>query len=528
MSLNQNENGVVAEIARARSNRRRYAVQDWKRGASVVAALLAIVGGSGCGAADAETTTVAPELAAVERRTLDIVAEAAGQIEPIRVVEVKSKASGEILDLPVETGDVVRRGDLLAQVDPRDVRNAWEQAKADMAVADARLQTSIAQKQRTEELRRANVVTEQELESAALDEANSRAQQVKAKTNLELAEERLKDVTITAPIDGVVIERAVEVGTIIASASQNVSGGTTLMKMADLAVMQVRALIDETDLGRIHAGQEVQVSVEAYPERRFRGDVLKIEPQAVVDQNVTMFPVLVQLDNSEGLLKPGMNSDVQIQIARREDAIVVPNAAIVGTRDAVAAGEIFGIDEETIRAAMRPPGAAQAGNGGATPAGAQSDDCAALTEKVRGGGGFNSLTEAEREKLRACMPQQQNQGGNAGEAGSGGAQRSFGQAAGRGGRGNRGAQQIRTGVVFVQTATGVEPRGVTLGLNDWEYTEVLRGVEPGDQVVIVSVARLQQAQQEFIDRMRERAGGGVIPGGTSTSTSGRGTGGPGR
>jgi len=508
------------------------------RNGTLVAVFLAAIAGAGCGASEAETASVAPELAAVERRTLDIIAEAAGQIEPIRVVEVKSKASGEILSLPVETGDFVKRGALLAHIDPRDVRNAYEQAQADLAVADARLKTSIAQKSRIEELRRANVVTEQELESAELDEANSRAQQVKARTNLLLAEERLKDVTITAPIDGVIIERAVEVGTIIASASQNVSGGTTLMKMADLAVMQARALIDETDLGRIRPGQEVQVSVEAYPERRFRGEVMKIEPQAVVDQNVTMFPVLVRLDNSEGLLKPGMNSDVQIQIARREDAVVVPNAAIVGTRDAVAAGEIFNISEDEIRAAMLPPGAAQAGNG-ATPGagGTQSAECAALMEKMQSGGGFNALSEAEREQLRGCMPQgaagAQGETGaaGAGRTGFAGAQRGQGQGqGGRGGRaGNRGGSspQIRTGVVFVQTAAGkAEPRSVTLGLNDWEYTEVLRGVEPGEQVIIVSVARLQQAQQEFLDRMRERAGGGVIPGG-GTTTGGRAPGGPG-
>ncbi len=502
----------------------------WIHTALRTAALTAVVLTVGCAASEAETASATPELAPVERRTLDILAEAAGQIEPIRVVEVKSKASGEILSLPVETGDAVQRGALLAQIDPRDVRNGYEQAQADLAVADARLQTSTAQKKRIEELRAANVVTEQELESAALDEANSRAQQVKAKTNLELAEERLKDVTIRAPIAGVIIERAVEVGTIIASASQNVSGGTTLMKMADLAVMQARALIDETDLGRIRAGQEVQVTVEAYPERRFRGEVMKIEPQAVVDQNVTMFPVLVRLDNSEGLLKPGMNSDVQIQIARREDAVVVPNAAIVGTRDAVAAGAIFNIDEEAILAAMRPPGQQQAGTGATAPAdSAQAAECAALMQKMQSGGGFNALSEAEREKLTAYRPQGgQMAGGQTGRTGGGqataGGQR--GTAGGRGGaagsRGrSNGGSQIRTGIVFVQTPTGAEPRGVTLGLNDWEYTEVLRGVEPGEQVIIVSVARLQQAQQEFLDRMRERAGGGVIPGGGSTGGRGR-------
>src|SRR5690606_11892304 len=122
-------------------------------------------------------------------------------------------------------------------------------------------------------------------------------------------------------------------------------GGTPLMLMADLAQMQVRTLVDETDIGRIRPGQGARVLVEAYPGRVFAGEVLKIEPQAVVDQNVTMFPVLVLLDNRDRLLNPGMNAEVQVEIARREDVVTVPNAAIVGPRDLVAAGAVLGLSE---------------------------------------------------------------------------------------------------------------------------------------------------------------------------------------
>jgi HlyD family secretion protein len=335
-----------------------------------------VLAGWGCSKGEAEAPPPANEFAIVERRNLDVKAEASGTIEPIRVVEVKSKASGEILRLPVETGDVVARGDLLATVDPRDVSNAYNQAKADLDVAEARVANSEAMLKRTDELRKANVATEQELEQAQLDIANQRAQLVKAQTNLQLAEERLKDVTIRAPIAGVVIERPVEVGTIIASASQNVSGGTTLMKMADLTQMQVRALIDETDLGKIRAGMSVQVSVEAYPDRKFQGTVLKIEPQAVIDQNVTMFPVLVELDNQAGLLKVGMNADVEIQISSRENVIVVPNSAVVTTRDAPTAGAVLGLTEDQVRTALQPvqPPAnpEQAGPQQGSPAAAQA------------------------------------------------------------------------------------------------------------------------------------------------------------
>lgn len=486
---------------------------------------------SACSSGQAEEAIPANEIEPVERRNLNIVAEASGQIEPIRVVEVKSKASGEILNLPVETGDVVERGALLAEVDPRDVQTSYEQALADRDVAQARLDNSRAQLKRVQELHAANIATDQELESAQLDEANSRASLIRAESSLLLAEERKNDVTIRAPISGMVIERPVEIGTIIASASQNVSGGTILMKMADLATMQVRALIDETDLGRINQGLDVVVRVEAYPERSFNGSVLKIEPQAVIEQNVTMFPVLVQLDNSSGLLKVGMNADIEIQIASRENVVVVPNSAVVATRDAAAAGLVLGISEEKVRAAMRPPTEATATAGEATGEG-MSAECTQLTSKMRDGG-IQGLSEEERTRLRDCGAGQQMAqnapaaGGQNAQSGRQGRQgRGSGQRGGIGGPRGGGSQpgQQRTGIVFVTDgADGFEPRFVTLGVNDWEFTEVIRGVEEGDQVVIISVARLQQSQQDFLDRMRERAGGnGPIPGGGSPPRGGRG------
>src|SRR5919108_456798 len=203
----------------------------------------------------------------------------------------------------------------------RDVRNALAQAEADLEVARARLLTAEAQKKRSTELRAANVITEQEFESAAFEEANARAQFVKARTNLELAQERMSDVTIRAPIDGVIIRKDVEEGQIIQSASQNISGGTTVLLMADLSQMQVRALVNETDLGKIQPGMTARVAVEAFPGRTFEGTVLKIEPQAVVEQNVTMFPVLVQLENRDGALKPGMNAEVIVEVARRDNVV---------------------------------------------------------------------------------------------------------------------------------------------------------------------------------------------------------------
>ena len=470
-----------------------------RRATAVVVALSALAFAACNDTAASESETGAPELAPVTRGDLTVTAEAAGQVEPIRVVEVKSKASGEITEILVETGDVVEAGKLLVRIDPRDVRNAFDQADADLEVARARLATAEAQRQRAAELREASVVTEQEYETAALDEANARAQFIKAQTNLQLARERLNDVTIRAPIAGTVIAETIEIGQIIASASQNISGGTTLLTMADLQEMQVRALVDETDLGRIQPGLNVRVKVEAFPDRTFEGQVLKIEPQAVVDQNVTMFPVLVRLDNREGLLKPGMNADVEVRIADRRGVLLVPNSAIVSPRDMIAAAEVLGLDPEALRQQMRP-----ASSGDAAPADAATpdddgaartelaaDECRGLLEKMRAGGGPQALTDAERAQLRACRGQ-------------------IGGELALTGRGSGG--DVRPGIVFVSVEGRIEPRRVMLGVNDWDNTEVVSGIEEGTQVILMSVARLQQQQAEFQERIRERTSG-PFPGG---------------
>ena len=442
----------------------------------------------------------APEVAVVERRDLEIQAEAAGLVEPLRVVEVKSKASGEILRMHVETGDEVAEGALLAEIDPRDVRNALAQAEADLEVAHARLVTAEAQRARTEELRRANVVTKQEYETAALEEANARAQLVKARTNLELARERMGDVTIQAPIAGTIIQKSVEEGQIIASASSNVSGGTTLLLMADLAEMQVRALVDETDIGRIAPGQPARVTAESYPGRPFAGEVLKIEPQAVVEQNVTMFPVLVRLDNPEGLLKPGMNAEVEIEIARRQGVVAVPNSAIVSPREALAAGKLLDLEESAVRAALGPMrgGSPSLGAGGGPGGGTVGEGAG---EAARRPGRRDDAPDVAVQGATGSRPAPPGAAGGPGRdlrAGGSFEEPSSGRLSETGDR--------RPGVVFVAVAAGLEPRMISLGLNDWDFTEVLGGLEPGERVILMSVATLQQQQEEFNQRIRQRTG----------------------
>ena len=451
-----------------------------------------------------------PDTARVERRDLDISADASGEIQPLRVVEVKSRVSGELQKIGVETGQELKEGDLIALVDPRDVRNALDQARADQALASARVANTSAQRRRAENLAKECVLSSQDLEAAQLQETDAKAQLVKAKTNLELAQEKMGDVDIRAPIAGMVIEKTVEQGQIIASASGNVSGGTTLVKMADLSTVQARALVDETDIGRVQPGQPAAVTVEAYPGRTFRGTVSKIEPQAVVDQNVTMFPVLIELANPERLLKPGMNAEVSVSIAHRSDALTVPNEAVSNPRDAAAAGAALGLDENQLRqkmAQMRP-----SRTGGGRPQGGPGGDSAGAPDAPGGrrfGGGFGDRHGGGRGGWR----------GGSGTTGG-----SWSMAAGQGGHASG---DLHPGIVFVKGAKGPEPKFVLLGLSDWDYTEVIRGLDPGAEVYLISVARLKQQQTDFADRMRQRAGGGMFGGGQQQQRGGAGAAGGG-
>ena len=126
--------------------------------------------------------------------------------------------------------------------------------------------------------------------------------------------------------------------------------------------MQVRTLVDETDIGKVQPGLAATVTVDAYPSRPFEGEVLKIEPQAEVQQNVTMFPVLVRIQNRDGLLKPGMNTEVEIHVGRRESVLALPNAALRTQRDVASAAQVLGLDPEDVQkqiaaAQERPAGA---------------------------------------------------------------------------------------------------------------------------------------------------------------------------
>jgi HlyD family secretion protein len=192
------------------------------------------------------------------------------------------------------------------------------------------------------------VLSEQDHDNLSLADANARAQLVRAQAGLQSAQDALTDCNVLAPVDGTILTKKVEAGAVITSAVRDVSGGTVLIQMADLTTVEVQALVDETDIGKVQPGMPVTITVDAYPNRPFQGTVLKIEPQSTVSQNVTMFPVLVNIPNPEGLLRPGMNAEVAVQIGQRQNVLAIPTAALRTQRDVGSAAQVLGLDPKEV------------------------------------------------------------------------------------------------------------------------------------------------------------------------------------
>jgi HlyD family secretion protein len=447
----------------------------------------------------------------VEQRDIVVSAQATGAIQPDTTVEVKSKASGEVLQLNAETGQLVKRGAPLVRIDPRNARNTLAQAQADLDVAQAKLANATSQKRRADELFKSQSITEQEHEQALLDYADASAQVVRTRVAVDNARIQLEDTDVRAPITGTIIAKSVERGTVIASATANVTGGTTLLQMADLNLVQVRTLVDETDIGKVQPGQLATIIVDAYPNRPFEGTVLKIEPQAQTEQNVTVFPVLVRIQNREGLLRPGMNTEVEIHVGNREGVPAVPNAALRTPRDVASAAQVLGLSAEEVQNQLAAGAAQGASSAGASPRADMGGD------GVRDSGlRPDSARRLRPDSLRRMRPDS--------------AARRRGQLFGASGAGRRSRGTDAGGgryIVFAKRNGVPTPVWIRTGLTDLDYSEVLGGLSLGDSVYVLPSASLVQSQQDMQRRVNQMTGGGAVPGMRQQTSGGAGgTGGP--
>lgn len=279
------------------------------------------------------------ETATVDRGDIRVVVSATGTLAAISTVEVGSRISGQLLSVDVDFNDRVKAGQVIAQIDPAPLRTRLSQAEANLASARAAVTEAAsamanaeADYNRKRDLVAAQLISRSEAEFAltARDQARARhtsalASVRQAEASVESARLDLEYTVIRAPVDGVVLERAVEAGQTVAA---NFQTPRLFQIVEDLAKMQLELSVDESDIGQIRAGQPVSFVVDSYPDRRFEGRVSQIRLVAKTIQNVVTYAVIADVDNRNGLLMPGMTASAEIDVGRRANALRVPNMAL--------------------------------------------------------------------------------------------------------------------------------------------------------------------------------------------------------
>jgi HlyD family secretion protein len=278
---------------------------------------------------------------------------ATGALQAVTTVQVGSQVSGNISELKADFNSIVKKDQVIARLDPLLLDAQLLQARANLTQTQANLSKAQSDLERTKvqladaqtkytrakELAAKNLLPLSELDAAkvAVDTAVSAVASQQAtitqvsasikqsEASVSQAQVNLDHTVITAPIDGIVIQRSVDVGQTVAA---SMSAPTLFIIAADLTKMQVNASIDESDVGRIRPGQSVTFRVDAYPGQQFDGEVGQIRLQPKVVQNVTTYETIINVPNPELKLKPGMTANLRVQIARRNDVIRVPNAAL--------------------------------------------------------------------------------------------------------------------------------------------------------------------------------------------------------
>src|SRR6266481_4056755 len=296
----------------------------------------------------------APEYQTVQvtRGDLTQVVTATGQLGPVLNVQVGSQISGIVKKLFADFNSVVKSNQVIAEIDPSTYDINVLKADAGLANSKANLALAEVQAHRAGELYTNNLISGSDYDIAHAQMLQAKAQVQSDEASLKNAKVQLSYCTIYAPVDGVVISRNVDVGQTVAASFNT----PTLFLIAnDLTKMQIDALVSEADIGGAAVGQNVNFSVDAYPYRIFRGKVSQIRYGAITNQNVINYDCVIEVNNSDLKLLPGMTANVSIIIAVKENTLKIPNAALrFRPPEAV-------IAETKTNAALRPPVAAAGG-----------------------------------------------------------------------------------------------------------------------------------------------------------------------
>ncbi|HEY8507424.1 MAG TPA: efflux RND transporter periplasmic adaptor subunit [Steroidobacteraceae bacterium] len=263
--------------------------------------------------------------ATVERGDLEASVSATGTLSAVTTVQVGTQVSGRIVELKADFNDRVKKGQLVARIDPTLLEQAVRDAQASLERAVAEQEQAEREYERNRQLFERKVLTEIEFNNAKYALAVARANVKSAQVALDRARQNLSYTSIYAPIDGIVVERNVDVGQTVTA---SMSTPQLFLIANDLTQMQILASVDESDIGLIHPDQKVRFTVQAYPNERFEGVVKQVRLQSKTQENVVNYTVVVSVDNPDGRLLPGMTATVDFLTGSASNALMVPNAAL--------------------------------------------------------------------------------------------------------------------------------------------------------------------------------------------------------
>lgn len=260
-----------------------------------------------------------------DRGTVQTVVSATGTASAVTTVSVGSQVSGTITHIYVDFNSPVKQGQVIARIDPTFLQAAVSEAEAALEKTRASLSQAQRDSVRVRDLFSQNLAAQADYDNALTGVEVARAGMQQAQAQLSRARTNLAYSVITSPIDGVVISRNVDAGQTVAASLQ----APTLFSIAqDLHKMQIETYIDEADIGGLREGMKAGFTVDSYPDERFEGIIRQVRFAAKVDQNVVTYPVIIDVDNPDVKLRPGMTANVTIVTARRDDVLRVPATAL--------------------------------------------------------------------------------------------------------------------------------------------------------------------------------------------------------
>lgn len=273
-----------------------------------------------------------PKTALVEQRDIRFSVPAAGEITPAEQVSVKPEINGRIIELPVDIGDQVKRGQLLFKLDDQELQN--QRASAVTDVERARLQLEQAERnfERAQELYEGNLIAEELFETTKTEFALARNSLERSQRELAIIEERLTKTRVVAPFDSTILTRPVSIGQAV-SGSGGFNSGTEVLTIADLKNLIINAHINQADITRLSRGQVVTVRIEAVPGLVVPGVVERIAPQATIRNNIKGFSVRILVKDADPRVRPGMTANINIPVASADNVVAVPLAAVFTERN---------------------------------------------------------------------------------------------------------------------------------------------------------------------------------------------------